>query len=79
MLAANGGPTISPRNPLWLPFTIDPILSTLHAGKDPSGRKSPAALCEEIKKGNSSKGDPFGFTLLLLQTTIMGGQSCPDQ
>jgi len=81
MLGANGGPTISPHNPLWCSFAIDPILSILHAGeaKNQGGRKSPAAVCEEIKKDNSSKGEPFGFTLLVLQTTIMAGQSCPDQ
>ena len=29
MLGANGGPAISPHNPLWCPFAIDQILSTL--------------------------------------------------
>ncbi|OQU91522.1 hypothetical protein SORBI_3001G197050 [Sorghum bicolor] len=29
MLGANGGRTISPHNPLWCPFAIDQILSTL--------------------------------------------------
>lgn len=78
MLGANGGPTISPHNPLWLPFTIDPVHSPCR--QRPKGGENHQRQCvRRLKKGNSSKGEPFGFTLLLLQTTIMGGQSCPDQ
>jgi hypothetical protein len=50
MLEANGGPTISPHNPLWCSLAIDQILSPLHMqAKKKEGRKS-QAVCEEMKK-----------------------------
>jgi len=47
MLGANGGPTISPHNPLWCPFTIDQILSTLQFFMQAKnkGREHPLRQC----------------------------------
>lgn len=62
MSGANGGPAMSPHIPLWRPFAIDQILSTLHAGNN-QGVKSPAVVFEpEIKRGAAQKKN-----LLVLQ------------
>lgn len=85
MLGANEGPTISPHNPLRCPLAIDQILSTSNSSMQAKEQTSWIISCARlsvrdgvIKEANSSKGEPFGLSPpLLLQTTIMGGQSCP--